>query len=178
MESCSGSPTKPEVMAVVFSKLSLKRGGVFGDVGCGSGAVTVEALSRGAGRVFAIDARREAVEVARRNIEGLGLGGRVRFLLGEAPGVLGEVPVLDAAFVGGSRNIEGVLEVLQGRVRGRIVVNAVRVETVAVVLGKMRELGMFREAVQVGVCRAVELGGQTIFKPENPVYIIVGEGKC
>lgn len=39
----------------------------------------------------------------------------------------------------------------------------------------MKELEIFREVVHVQVSRSYELVGDIMFKPINPVYIIVGE---
>ncbi|MDD1744521.1 MAG: class I SAM-dependent methyltransferase, partial [Candidatus Methanoperedens sp.] len=35
-----GTPTQPEIIAVALSKLELKPGDVFADIGCGSGSVS------------------------------------------------------------------------------------------------------------------------------------------
>ncbi len=61
----SGGPTKPEIIAVSLSKLDLKNGSTFIDIGCGTGAVSIEAskIARNL-RIYAVDARAEAIEVA------------------------------------------------------------------------------------------------------------------
>jgi cobalt-precorrin-6B (C15)-methyltransferase len=38
--SVSGGPTKPEIIAVSLSKLGLRDGDSFADVGCGTGSVS------------------------------------------------------------------------------------------------------------------------------------------
>jgi cobalt-precorrin-6B (C15)-methyltransferase len=40
----------------------------------------------------------------------------------------------------------------------------------------MQRLGIFREAVHVQVSRSYPLGQSIMFKPIDPVYIIVGSG--
>jgi len=40
----------------------------------------------------------------------------------------------------------------------------------------MQRLGIFREAVQVQAARSHQLAGSIMFRPVDPVYIIVGSG--
>jgi cobalt-precorrin-6B (C15)-methyltransferase len=79
--------------------------------------------------------------------------------------------------VGGSGNIDSVLEILMRKTR-RFVVSAVRVETVAEALGIMKQNNKFKELIQIQVSRGHELAGGTMFKPENPVFLIVGGKQC
>jgi len=67
-----------------------------------------------------------------------------------------------------------VIEILFEKKTRSIVVNAVRIETVVRTIEVMKKLGIFAEVVQVSVSRGVPLAGETMFKPENPVYIVVG----
>jgi cobalt-precorrin-6B (C15)-methyltransferase len=70
----SGGPTKPEVIAISLSKLDLNDGITFYDVGCGTGAVSIEASKTARNfKVVAIDAREEAIEVARTNFRNFGI---------------------------------------------------------------------------------------------------------
>ena len=41
----------------------------------------------------------------------------------------------------------------------------------------MKKLGIFDEVVHVSVSRSAPIAGETMFKPENPVYIVVGKKK-
>ena len=54
------------------------------DVFCGTGALGLEALSRGAAQAVFLDRHRASLDLARRNAESLGETGRCRFLLGDA----------------------------------------------------------------------------------------------
>ena len=85
---------------------------------------------------------------------------------------------IDCAFLGGSRDIEKVLEMLVSEGTRSIVVNAVLIETAVSAINKMKELGIFCEAVHLQVSRSHELTGRTMFKPNNPIYIIHGERRC
>ena len=69
-------PTSERVREALFSSLEAR--GVVGgahvlDLYAGSGALGLEALSRGAASVVLVDSSRQAVEAARRNVRELGL---------------------------------------------------------------------------------------------------------
>jgi len=68
--------------------------------------------------------------------------------------------------------------VLARRVRRTIVVNAVLLSTLNRTVESMQELGIFREIVYVQVARSKEIAGSIMFRPVDPVYIIVGTGKA
>lgn len=173
----SGGPTKPEVLAIALSKLELRPGDTFLDIGCGTASVSIAAAKQcpGAGiNIIAIDDRPEAVSAAKENCANSGFGDRIIIIQGEAANVLNDIEKADCAFIGGSRNIEAVLDAVASKVRRTVVVNAVRIETAARIITHMKTLGIFHEALHVQVSKSCELAGETYFKPDNPVYIIVG----
>lgn len=170
-----GGPTQDEIMAVSLLKLNIKEGDVLADIGCGTAKISIEASDK-CSSIYAIDRRAEAVEYAKEEIEKAGKE-NIILIHGEASTVLDEIGTLDCAFLGGSGNIEVILEKLKEIVSGRIVVNAVLLDTVSRTVNKMKELGIFLEVVHVQVSRSYELVGDIMFKPINPVYIIVGEVK-
>ena len=171
-----GGPTQDEVMAVSLAKLGIRPGDRVADVGCGTGKVAI-AASTVAGQVYAIDRRLEAIAHARREAAAAGAG-NIEFFEGDAVDILPEFDQLDAAFVGGSRRLPEVLDILAEKVQGRIVVNAVMVETLYTAITSMQRLGIFVEAVHVQVSRSADIVGGIFFKPINPVYIIVGGDGC
>lgn len=71
---------------------------VFMDVYAGTGAVGIEALSRGARRAIFIEKNRAAVAVIRDNLAALGLESRAEVFTGKAPTVL-QFPRADIAFL-------------------------------------------------------------------------------
>jgi len=170
----AGGPTQDEVMAVSLFKLGLKPGDTMLDLGCGTGKVSIFAAGL-VKKVYAVDRHPEAVAYAKNAAESAGIT-NIEFFCGEATDFLKNSPLFDCAFVGGSRQIETVLPVLAQKVRGVIVVNAVLVSTLASVTATMQRLGIFREAVHVQVARSYILGKSIMFKPVDPVYIIVGSG--
>jgi cobalt-precorrin-6B (C15)-methyltransferase len=168
----SGGPTQDEVMAISLFKSGLRADDLFADIGCGTGKVSIEA-ARLARRVYAIDRRCEAIACARSAAEQAGAF-NIDLIEGEAVDILNGIDRIDCAFVGGSRDLASVLESLAGIVSGNIVVNAVKLETLHEAILSMRRLGIFKEALSVQVCRSHDIGGGTMFRPIDPVYVIVG----
>lgn len=173
----SGGPTKPEIIAVSLAKLGAKEGDVFADVGCGTGSVSI-ALA-GAVRnltVIAMDAREEAVKAAEQNFSSFGIE-NAQVIFGESSEVIRRLPRVDCAFVGGTKNICAVLDALVDKGARSVVVNAVRIETVVRTMDHMKKWGIYDETVLLSVARSADLTGETMFRPENPVYIICGKRK-
>ncbi|MDV0447056.1 hypothetical protein MsAg5_09280 [Methanosarcinaceae archaeon Ag5] len=84
---------------------------------------------------------------------------------------------VDCAFVGGTKNITAVLDQLVEKGARSIIVNAVRIETVVRVIEHMKKLGVYDETVHIIASKSEELTGETMFKPENPVYIMCAKRK-
>jgi methylase of polypeptide subunit release factors len=76
---------------VIASAIEVRPGETVIDVGCGSGILSFVAARLGAERVYGCDISSEAVEVASRNAELLGLDGRTDFRLGSLLEPLGGV---------------------------------------------------------------------------------------
>ena len=176
MAGLKGGPTQDEVLGIALRKLALRPGDRVLDLGCGTGAVSIAAAATAA-EVVAIDRRPEAVAHARRAADEAGAP-NISFLEAEAGEILPGLGPFDAAFVGGSRGLADVLPLLADRVRRRIVVNAVLLETVHRAITTMQSLGIYREAVHVQCARAAPLAGSVYFRPIDPVFVIVGEGRC
>jgi len=174
MKYPAGTPTQPEVIAIALSKLKLKSSDVFADIGCGSGSVSI-AASNFVKQVYAMDDREEAVLATRENIKECGIN-NIEVCKGEAASLLQSIEP-NCAFLGGTRNLEKVLEILIKRVP-RFVVSAVRLETATLALGMMKEHSRFKELIHIQLSRGNELAGGTFLKPENPVFLIVGDGEC
>lgn len=82
-------PTPDRMRETMFSILSpVIDGAVFVDAYAGSGAVGLEALSRGAVRCTFIERSSDALEVLRANIASLGLQGRASVIRGKAANAL------------------------------------------------------------------------------------------
>ncbi|MBI0584272.1 MAG: SAM-dependent methyltransferase [Methanomassiliicoccus sp.] len=168
-----GGPTQDEVMAVSVHKLGIKRGDVVADIGCGTGKVAM-AMGETAEKVYAVDIRKEAVETCLVNLK---TWGRTNIEVRQQDGLefLEQCDRLNGAFVGGTKHLPEMLALLKDRVRGRIVVNTVLLRSMNQAVEGMIKLDMFKEAVQVQVGRSHGIAGSIMFRPIDPVFIIVGE---
>jgi 16S rRNA (guanine(966)-N(2))-methyltransferase RsmD len=82
-------PTPDRLREALFNILAPRVGGVvFADLYAGSGAVGIEALSRGASRTIFVEQNRAAVHVIRQNLKSLDLEARAQVLQGKAAALL------------------------------------------------------------------------------------------
>ncbi len=81
-------PSAERLREAVFSMLEHRPPGIAGrcflDLFAGSGAIGLEALSRGAARLIAVEADRAVAAALRRNLAKLGESERARLLIGDA----------------------------------------------------------------------------------------------
>jgi len=92
-------PTPDRLRETLFNVIATRIADcVFMDVYAGTGAVGIEALSRGARRCIFIEKSRSAVEVIRENLAALGLTGRAEVFTSKAATVL-ERTHADIAFL-------------------------------------------------------------------------------
>jgi 16S rRNA (guanine(966)-N(2))-methyltransferase RsmD len=86
-------PTPDRLRESLFSILQprLAGCGVFADLYAGTGAVGIEALSRGAQRAVFVEKSREALRVLRENLAELGLAGRAEVRQGAAASLISVV---------------------------------------------------------------------------------------
>jgi 16S rRNA (guanine966-N2)-methyltransferase len=86
-------PTPDALREQGFAILSpVLAGAAFLDLFAGTGAVTLEALSRGAARAVTVERDRRAVELIRRNLEALGVGAdRCELVPGTARNAIGRL---------------------------------------------------------------------------------------
>lgn len=93
-------PTPDRMRESLFSILAPRiEGAVFLDLYAGTGAVGIEALSRGAERAIFVEQSRAAVEVIRANLKSLGLETRGRVWQGRAGSVIPKIETADIAFL-------------------------------------------------------------------------------
>lgn len=161
-------------MAVSLLKLGLRPADTVLEIGCGTGKVTA-ALASASGKVVSIDIRPEAIALARKNTRAHGQG-TIDFTWAEATEFLQQETIYDCAFVGGTKNLLAILPALAKKVRRTIVINAVLLSTVSDAVSALQELGIFCEAVQVQVSRSHSIAGSIMFRPIDPVWIIVARG--
>jgi 16S rRNA (guanine966-N2)-methyltransferase len=94
-------PTKDMVREALFSALDA-RGAIVDayvlDLYAGSGALAIEALSRGAERATLVERNRRAIEAINANIDALGFDDRARVIAADAARMLGSSVAADAPF--------------------------------------------------------------------------------
>jgi 16S rRNA (guanine966-N2)-methyltransferase len=85
-------PTPDRLRESLFNVLATRiEGAVFVDAYAGTGAVGIEALSRGASRAVFIERARAALNALRENVASLGLAGRSEIVAGKPPAELGGI---------------------------------------------------------------------------------------
>jgi len=178
-----GLITKREVRVLSLARLALQPDSVVWDIGAGSGSVSIEAARLASrGRVFAVEKNAEDAEIVRSNVERFGVP-HVTVVQAVAPDGLKALPDPDAVFVGGSGGrLREILRLCAAHLRpnGRLVVNAITVDTLHETLTVLRELAVPHEAILASIARSKPLLGMMSFEALNPVYIVTawrdGEG--
>jgi precorrin-6B C5,15-methyltransferase / cobalt-precorrin-6B C5,C15-methyltransferase len=153
-----GQITKREIRAMTLSSLAPRRGELLWDIGAGSASVAIEwMLADPSLRAIAIERRPDRAARIRRNAAVLGVPG-LEVVEGEAPEVLTSLPKPDAIFIGGGANdaLDAARSML--RVGGRLVVNAVTLETEGLLLARYAALG--GELTRLAVTRADAIDGE------------------
>jgi cobalt-precorrin-6B (C15)-methyltransferase len=170
----AGGPTQDEIMAVSLFKLGLRSTDTVLEIGCGTGKVTV-AMARLAKNVDSLDKRPEAVSLATETARNAGAR-NIEFRCMDAKDYLKADLVFDCAFLGGTKDLGEILPLLAKKVKRTIVINAVMVSTLEHAIVTLKDLGIFTEVVQVQVSRSHDIAGSIMFRPIDPVYIIVARG--
>ncbi|MCL2643102.1 MAG: precorrin-6Y C5,15-methyltransferase (decarboxylating) subunit CbiT [Candidatus Bathyarchaeota archaeon] len=171
-------PTKEEVRVLTISKARLSEGDIVIDVGCGTGGLTVEAaLQVGLqGKVYALDDDAVAVKLTQSNVEKFGVQDIVVVRQGVAPEGLASFPdVVDAVLIGGTVNLREVLRVVQAKLRsnGRVVVNAILLETATTAVDELRVLGFENiDVAHISVAVGKQIKSGTMMLARNPITIV------
>jgi 16S rRNA (guanine966-N2)-methyltransferase len=120
-------PTSDRAKEGLFAAVTSIMGSLTGtrvlDLYAGSGAVGLEALSRGAGHVLLVESGARAARVIRQNIEAIGLGGaevitdRVERVLARGPGPAGgeyDMVFADPPYALADRQVSAMLSLVAG----------------------------------------------------------------
>ncbi len=172
----AGGPTQDEVMAVSLFKLGLVSTDAVLEIGCGTGKVSV-AMAKAAGKVYSLDRKPDAVSFAAEAARIAGVK-NIEFFCTDAVDFLQGDQVFDCAFLGGTQNLAEILPVLAKKVKRTIVINAVMVGTLEHAVTMLKGLGIFTEVVQVQISRSHNIAGSIMFRPVDPVYVIVARGSA
>ncbi|MBT0568127.1 precorrin-6y C5,15-methyltransferase (decarboxylating) subunit CbiE [Williamsia sp. CHRR-6] len=164
-----GQLTKSAVRALTLSLLAPRAGQRLWDVGGGAGSIAIEwsrADKRCTAVVFESDPdRRDRI---RRNAQAHGVIENLT-VKGSAPEAFADTDVPDVVFIGGGICTPGVLEGCWDALGdgGRLVANAVTVESESVVLDRARRWG--GDLRRVHIDQAAPLGSMTTWRPILPV---------
>ena len=162
-----GQITKREIRAITLAALSPRRGELLWDVGAGAGSVAIEwMLADPSMRAVAIEARSDRAARIRRNAAAFGVPG-LEVVEGAAPAALEGLARPDAVFIGGGATIVLDTAVRALRAGGRLVVNAVTVETEALSLDRQATLG--GELTRIAIARLEPVGRRQGWRPALPV---------
>jgi len=165
-----GQITKREVRAVTLSSLSPRRGELLWDIGAGSGSVAIEWMLADplVMRAIAVEERTDRAARIHRNAAAFGVPG-LDVVQGSAPEALANLPPPHAVFVGGGAGAPGVLDTASAALRagGRLVVNAVTLETEGLLIARHAALG--GELIRIAISRAGAVGGKTGWRAALPV---------
>ena len=170
-------PTKEEVRVLTISKARLREGFYVVDVGCGTGGLTVEAALQVAcnGKVFAIDEDEVAIRLTRGNVEKFDVQNVVQVIHGKAPEVMSKLPKVDAVIIGGSVSLREVIRASYEKLKenGKIVINAILLETAYTALDEIKKLN-FKDVdvTLVFVAKGREIDSRTMMVARNPITII------
>jgi len=170
--------TKREVRAITLSTLAPRRGELLWDIGAGSGSISIEWMLRHpANRAIAIETRPDRAARIGRNALELGVPD-LRIVEGAAPAALAGLPTPDAIFIGGGGTDAGVLDAAFAALPegGRLVVNAVTLETQSEIMRRHVALG--GALTKIEIARADPVGpfhGWRAAMPVMQLSIVKGE---
>ncbi|MCK4475388.1 MAG: precorrin-6Y C5,15-methyltransferase (decarboxylating) subunit CbiT [Methanophagales archaeon] len=169
--------TREEIRSIIVSKARIKGNERILDVGTGSGSVSIEFALLGC-NVTAVEKDEDNFEIARRNIEKFGLNDKIELILGEMEKV-NLSNSFDVIFFGGTDNLEKSFENVFKHLKhgGRIIIAAVRLETVVEAIGVLKSRGINPEVLNICLNKGKDLGGKTALAPSYPVFLIDGEKK-
>lgn len=142
-------PTPDRLREALFNVLAPRiEGVVFADLYAGTGAVGIEALSRGASRAIFVEQNRAAVNVLRQNLKSLEIEARARVLQGRATALLSGIRA-DIVFLDPPYALEGEYETALTKLGARppeqvIVQHDVRLK-LADSYGALRQMRVLRQ---------------------------------
>ncbi|MEU4243777.1 precorrin-6y C5,15-methyltransferase (decarboxylating) subunit CbiE [Actinoplanes sp. NPDC026619] len=166
-----GQLTKREVRAVTLALLAPVPGALLWDVGGGSGSIGIEWMrSHPSCRAITIEPDPARCATIRANAHTLGVPS-LHVVEGRAPAALAGLPTPGTVFIGGGLTRDGVLDACLAALGpgGRLVANAVTVESEAVVAAAHAKLG--GELTRLSVSRGSPVGGFTGWRTMMPVTI-------
>ena len=130
------------------------------------------------GMVYAIERKKEAIELIEKNRKNLGSFNVLPFE-GQAANIIDKLPVPDAAFIGGSDGemSEIITKLLNKNPKVKVIISAVSLETL---LDAKEAIKNFDEQniVQIHSIRGHRINDTTEFTSNNPIYLLYGKAKA
>jgi cobalt-precorrin-6B (C15)-methyltransferase len=179
-ERLPGIPlSKREVRLLMISALRLGDGGVFRDIGAGTGTIPVEiGLLCPNSPIIAIERDEEVASLIRRNCDRFGVK-NVTVFEGSAPDCLANIPLApDRVCIEGGKPIKSVLQEVWQYLKpnGRIVATANNLETLYQFSEGFSNLQARNiEIVQAAVNRLETRGIHQVFAAVDPMFILSGD---
>jgi precorrin-6B C5,15-methyltransferase / cobalt-precorrin-6B C5,C15-methyltransferase len=163
-----GQLTKREIRAATLSALAPRRGELLWDIGAGSGSISIEwMLADPSMRAIAIEADPERAARIGRNARTCGVPG-LEIVEGKAPAALAGLARPDAVFLGGGGDDDVLAVAVEALTPdGRLVANAVTLETEALLLAEYAKRG--GDLIRIAISRAAPLGSMAGWRPAMPV---------
>lgn len=164
-----GQITRREIRALTLARLAPMPGALLWDVGAGSGSIGIEWLRVAPGsRAIGLEPRPDRAARARENARRLGVPS-LDIREQAAPEGLAGLPRPDAIFLGGGATADRVVEICWAALKpgGRLVANAVTLETEATLLAARRNYG--GDLVRLQATYADPVGRMTGWRPAMPV---------
>ena len=164
-----GQITRREIRAATLAALAPRRGERLWDIGAGSGSISIEwMLADPANTAIAIEERPDRGARIARNAAALGVPA-LEIVTAQAPAALADLPPPDAIFIGGGAGDPDVINQAWAALPagGRLVVNAVTLETQVLLHQRFKEQG--GELVQMQIAHAAPVGTFFGWRPAMPV---------
>ena len=184
-----GMITKEEIRVISLSKLKLKTDSITWDIGAGAGSLSIEAaMLTNNGKVFAVEKDVVRIRHIERNKKKFNAA-NLEIIHKNAPHGLKNLPAPDAVFIGGGgKGVAKILDVCSKRLKqgGRIVVNAITLETLAAAAGFFKSKAWNTETISVNIAKTKlvpaglkqgDVASLHLFNAYNPVFVVVGEKK-
>lgn len=171
--------TKREIRILTLNEANLSENSIVYDIGAGTGSLSIEAaIFANLGKVYAIEKNSEGIELIKKNCEKFNVK-NIEIINKIAPDGMNDLPMADRILIGGSGgNLIDILEKSCEKIKqnGRVVINAITVETLSTVLNFFTGKNEFKcYSYEVAVNRYNSVGNYHLKKAENPISIIVCE---
>lgn len=171
--------TKEEVREIIVSKLRLRDGDIFFDIGSGTGSIAIQASMLKNIEVYAVEEKTSSCLLIKKNIEKFGCR-KISIFNDRASNVIDSFPMPDAVFIGGSGGeLEEIIAKLNSkknedkRRKIRVVISTVTLETEMEIYDLIKKYEPEDlDIVEVNISKARKMGRYNLMKAENPIKII------